>query len=62
MKDKFREISKMISKITLKVIKIKKNKEVRTRIFSNFDENYLSSKKTNVEKSTFCNMRFKGVH
>ena len=61
VKDEFREIWKLISKITLKVIKMKKLGGAHQNIFK-FQRKLPSFQKTNVEKSTFCNMRFKGVH
>ena len=61
MKDKFREISKMISKITLKVIKMKKLGKPHQNFFK-FRRKLPSFQETNVVKSTFCNMRFKEIH
>ena len=53
MKDEFREICKMISKITLKVIKMKKTRRRTPDFFSNIDENYLLSKKQMSKKALF---------
>ena len=61
MKDKFRKICKWISKITLKVIKVNKLKGAH-QIFFKFRGKLPSFQKINVEKSTFCNMRFKERH
>ena len=53
MQDRFREICKLMSKITLKIIKVKKTKRHTPDFFSNFDENHLLSKKQISKKALF---------
>ena len=61
LKDKFSEIWKLISKITLKVINLKKTRK-RVPEFSQYQRKSPSFQNTNVEKHTFSKTRFKGIH
>ena len=61
LKDEFRDIWKLISKIPLKVIKMKKLGDAHQNFFK-FQRKSPSFQKQMSKKNTFCNMRFKEIH